>query len=85
MSGASGKLEGIWLLSDKDVECIVETTLKTVGSAAEDDLQMIVEWANDARVFALLVDMVIKGEVGIAPGDGEPVFVSPEHTKEPLR
>jgi hypothetical protein len=72
-------------LSDEDLARFLASAVKTKGEITEDAVTLLVEWAQSVRLDALMLDMVIAGQMGIAAGDGEPIFVHPDHTKESLR
>lgn len=63
------------LLTDAEAETLVLLTVGRDGSATEEELQRILEWANDVRASESLLDNVLAGNmfVRIKEGD-EPRF-----------
>ncbi len=49
------------------------------GRMAEDDLVRIAQWGNQARINAVLLDMVLAGAVAANVENGEVVFTSSGH------
>ncbi len=64
-------------ITDQEAAKLIRSFLNSRGErgASEEELEGLVEWANEQRIGALLVDMVLEGEVRIADfADGEPLL-----------
>ncbi len=64
------------LLTDREIEDLTVGFLEhSDGGATVEEVEAMVEWARGARVAALLVDMVLAGEIVILEmKDGEPLL-----------
>lgn len=73
------------LLSDDELANLLVNSIGHDGKdhITEAEAETIVGWATDVRLTALMLDLVIKGEVYIAGvKDDEPIFVHPKHAKK---
>jgi hypothetical protein len=64
-------------LTDEEVANLVQRYLEHIApkGATEEELEALVKWANDQRLGAVVVEMILDGEVVVtAIKDGEPLL-----------
>jgi len=68
------------MLSEEETQQLIMAACATQPTT-EDDLKRIHEWASNVRMDAALLDSVLKGDMGVKWGDGEPAFVLTDQGK----
>jgi DNA-binding response OmpR family regulator len=65
-------------LSPDEAESLILAFLETRGGeiVTEDEAERVLDWAEHARLDVILLDMVLRGAIGIDVREGEIVFTS---------
>lgn len=66
------------MLTDDEVRAVILACASAPGGATEEDMKAAVQWAQQVRTDATLLDLALDGMVGITIRDGEPVFSARE-------
>lgn len=64
------------MLTEDEICAVIIACASAPGGATEEDMKAAVQWAQQVRIDATLLDLVLEGRVAIAMRNGEPVFTS---------
>ena len=76
-------MEELELLSDDEVKELILALVKGQGAASDEDMKAVVDWAQDIRIGASLLECVLSGLLVVAVRDGEMMFQKREGTGGP--
>ena len=65
------------VLSDNDIVALCEATIRGSGGvASEDDMVIVIKWAQDLALQAAILESVLNGTVGVFVDENHEVMVT---------